>query len=113
MLLWVETYLNQFLDGILICKAMFLDDELEQIYKENGFCEKTSMKLLNAVFNRMPKQEDALRMQPEHFLNKLKQIESSWKLFCKRHAEFNPDAIRKYFIEHIGISSAVKNYMKW
>ena len=50
---------------------MFLDDELEQIYKENGFCEKTSMKLLNVVFNRMPKQEDALRMQPEHFLNKL------------------------------------------
>lgn len=94
-------------------KLMFLDDELEQIYKENGFSKETSVKLLKAAFNRMPKQEDALRMRPEYILNKLKQIENSWKLFCKRHAEYDPNCIKKYFIEHIGISDAVKNYMKW
>ena len=113
MPLWVEMYSSQFLDGILIYKAMFLDDELEQIYKENGFCKETSAKLLNAAFNRMPKQKDALKMRPEHFLNKLRQIESSWKLFCKRHTEYDPDGIKKYFIEHVGISDAIKNYMKW
>ena len=91
---------------------MFLDDELEQIYKENGFCKETSVKLLKAALNRMPKQEDALKMQPEHFLNKLKQIESGWKLFCKRHTEYDPNGIKRYFIEHIGISDAVKNYIK-
>lgn len=32
---------------------MFLDDELEQIYKENGFCKETSMKLLNADTNQI------------------------------------------------------------
>lgn len=113
MLVWAEMYLNQSLDGIQIYKVMFLDDELEQIYKENGFCKETSIKLLKAALSRMPKQKDALKMQPEYFLNKLKQIESSWKLFCKRHTEYDPNGIKKYFTEHVGISDAVKNYMKW
>ena len=75
---------------------MFLDDELEQIYKENGFCKETSIKLIKAALNRIPKQEDASKMQPERYLNKLKQIESGWKLFCKRHTEYNPNDIKRF-----------------
>ena len=92
---------------------MFLDDELEQIYKEHGFSKETSTKLLKAALQRMPKQEDALKMRPEYFLNRLKQIEGSWKLFCKKHAEFNPDGIKNYFINCIGITDNIKKYMKW
>ena len=92
---------------------MFLDEELEEIYRKEGFGEQTSIKLLQTALNRMPKKEEAIKMRPEYFLNKLKQVESGWKLFCKRHSEFEPNGIRNYFVNHVGVSDSVKNFMKW
>ena len=71
---------------------MFLDDELEAIYTENGFNPETSFRLLKACLNRIPKPD---QVRPTDYFNEIRKIEGSWKLFCKRHGEFEPDGFRK------------------
>ena len=70
---------------------MFLDEELESIFKENGFNEDTSYKLMQACFRRLP---DPKNVRGIDFMNDLRKVESGWKLFCKRHEEFRPDGFR-------------------
>lgn len=58
---------------------MFLDEELEAIVKEDSnITMETVKKLLNACFNRIP---DAKTCDTTTFLNSLKQVENSWRLF--------------------------------
>ena len=52
---------------------MFLDDELEAIYRENGFSTETSKKLLQACVNRFPNPDG---VKPGDFLNELRKIEA-------------------------------------
>lgn len=70
---------------------MFLDEELNKIHEEGGFCEETSVKLIQACFNRLPKPED---LTSRDYINEIKKIEGSWRLFCKSHVEYNPDGFR-------------------
>lgn len=71
---------------------MFLDEELEQIYKENGPSSNTREKLYRALINRML---DINKQTPSNFLTGLKQIDNAWRLFCKRHPdEYEPEGFR-------------------
>lgn len=71
---------------------MFLYEELEQIYKENGPSSNTTEKLYKALANRMQNFNDP---NPTNFLTVLKQIDNAWRLFCKRHPdEYNPEGFR-------------------
>ena len=70
---------------------MFLDNELEAIYKNGGFNPPTSFKLLKACLSRIPKPD---QVRPTDYFNEIRKIEASWKLFCKRHVEFNPDGFK-------------------
>lgn len=72
---------------------MFLDEELENILKENeNDSVKACKNLLNACFHRLP---DANKVTAATFENSLRQIENSWKLFCSRHRQFKPDGFKK------------------
>lgn len=53
---------------------MFLDDELEQIYKEKGVTTESSKELLQTCLKRFPNPEKCSNMT---FLNTLRQIEAS------------------------------------
>ena len=78
---------------------MFLDDELDQIFEEGGFTPETLIKLLQACINRMPSQEETKTMPVSVSLTKLKQIDNSWKLFCKKHdGYFNKDGWRNWIL---------------
>lgn len=78
---------------------MFLDDELEQIFEEGGFTTETSIKLLKACINHMPSKEETQTMAPSAFLTRLKQIDNSWKLFCKKHdGYFNKEGWRNWVL---------------
>lgn len=73
-------------------KAMFLDEELEQIYKENVQSDETSENLYKAMINRL---SDINKQNPLNFLAELKQIDNAWRLFCKRHpGEYEPEGFR-------------------
>ena len=90
---------------------MFLDDELEAIYTEHGFSTETSVRLLKACIARIRKPEDCPR--PEDFLNDIKRIENGWKLFCKRHSEFNPDGIKRFYCKDNNLPPKILKYMHW
>lgn len=85
---------------------MFLDEELEEKLKEGA----TSGVLLQTCFNRLPNPETCT---PETFLNTLRQVENSWKLFCKRHPNYNPDGIKNYFCDFIEVSQDIRDFMRW
>lgn len=70
---------------------MFLDEQLEQISKENGPSSNTNEKLYRALINRM---SDINKQNPLNFLTGLKQIDNAWRLFCKRHPEYEPEGFR-------------------
>ena len=89
---------------------MFLDDELEAIYTTNGFTPKTSIRLLQACLRRIPN-PDAVK--PTDFLNEIRKIEGGWKLFCKKHSEFNPDGFRKFMITHCSLNERTREYLHW
>lgn len=65
---------------------MFLDEELDQIHYENYGKENCAILLLKAMNNRMPKKDEVATMNPHDFINTLKRIDNSWRLFCKKHS---------------------------
>ena len=79
---------------------MFLDEELDQIHYENYGEEKCPILLLNAMINRMPKEDEVAKINPNDFLNIIKRIDNSWKLFCKKHSgAYKEDAWRNYVLK--------------
>lgn len=75
---------------------MFLDEELEKIYKEyknnsiehsNIIIKECSDMMIKAMVSRLKESDD-----PEIFLTTLKQIDNSWRLFAKRNKDINSDA---------------------
>ena len=73
---------------------MFLDEELDQIHSENYGKRNCAILLLKAMINRMPK------MNPHDFLNTLKRIDNSWRLFCKKHSgAYKEDAWRNLVLK--------------
>lgn len=88
---------------------MFLDEELEKIYQENGLNKETSKKLILACFDRIAKTP----LNPKVFLPAIKRTNNSWLLFCKRHPEFNPDGFKNIMIKKIGLTDSIKKYLDW
>ena len=79
---------------------MFLDEELDQIHSENYGEEKCPMLLLNAMINRMPKKDEVATININDFLNTIKRIDSSWRLFCKKHSgAYKEDAWRNWVLK--------------
>lgn len=89
---------------------MFLDDELEQIYKEKGVTTESSKELLQTCLKRLPNTEKCSNMT---FLNTLRQIEASWKLFCSRHKEYNPNGIRDFIMGRMQLSKNILEVLHW
>ncbi len=92
---------------------MFLDDELDQIFEEGGFTPETSIKLLKACINRMPSKEETQTMAPSAFLTRLKQIDNSWRLFCKKHEEFNKDGWSNWVLRSDTPEGKFKKALGW
>lgn len=79
---------------------MFLDEELDQIHSENYGKENCAILLLKAMVNRMPKMDEVATMNPLDFLNTLKRIDNSWRLFCKKHSgAYKEDAYRNLLLK--------------
>ena len=83
---------------------MFLDEELEKIYKEyknnsmersNIMIKECSDMMIKAMVSRLKESDD-----PEIFLTTLKQIDNSWRLFAKRNKDINSDAWREFVKSH-------------
>ena len=88
---------------------MFLDDELKNILSENGFGKETSFKLLKACLSRLP---DPQKVSPKVYLDTLKQIDLSWRLFCKSDKRFNPEGFKNW-ISRDGLEPNIKEYLHW
>ena len=85
---------------------MFLDEELENVYKEKG---DTTLPLLRTALNRLP---DPKIVGVTNFLNTVKQIDGSWKLFCKRHPYFDEDIFR-WHILYSDEDDKLKKALNW
>lgn len=92
---------------------MFLDDELNQIFEEGGFTPETSIKLLQACINRMPSKEETQNMAPSVFLTKLKQIDNSWKLFCKKHPGYYKEDAWRIWVLRSDTTGKFKKALNW
>ena len=75
---------------------MFLDEELEKIYKEH---KDNSVECLNMLIRAMATRLKELA-DPEIFLTTLKQIDNSWRLFAKRNKGINPNTWREFIKCH-------------
>ena len=79
---------------------MFLYEELDQIHSENYGKENCETLLLKAMINRMPKEDEVAMINPHDFLNTIKRIDNSWKLFCKKHSgAYKEDAWRNWVLK--------------
>lgn len=94
---------------------MFLDDELNEIFKQKGFGKKTSLELIKACMKRLDFEHgwDAL-------YNSLKRTDSSWRLFCKKHKLFDENGFRKVYLHTIGddaeglrLQEKIKKALNW
>ncbi len=89
---------------------MFLDDELKNILSENGFGKETSFKLLKTCVSRIP---DPKKVNSKVFLDTIKQIDGSWRLFCKSDSRFNPEGFRNWISSDDGLGPIIKDYLHW
>lgn len=83
---------------------MFFEDELEQIvenHKEDDSSKEMVKDILICWKNRIPDPDNV-----QNFINKVRQLEYGWQLFCKKHKEFKPQAFRNFILE--GVSEETK-----
>ena len=74
---------------------MYLDEELEQIYAQEGHDpHRKAILLLECLTNRLPQPDAAT--QPDVLFTEMKRIDNGWRLFCSRHSEYNPDGWRSW-----------------
>lgn len=71
---------------------MFLDEELEEILSEDLSANAEAERIKQAWMKRFPNAP----CSKSNFANALKQIDSSWSLFCKRHGEYKVEAFREF-----------------
>lgn len=91
---------------------MFLDDELESICQDETISKEKSIMLFQACLKRIPKPD---QVRPQDFLNEIRKIEGSWKLFCKRHPQYRPEGFRDLMMKQCGdiLSKPVLEYLHW
>lgn len=96
---------------------MFLDEELEQIYSAHkSESSNRGVELWKACTGRIPKNAEN---NPEIFINSLRQIDSSWQLFAKRHSDMNPNFFRTIILDHVvpednpELKAKLKSDLKW
>lgn len=92
---------------------MFLDDELNQIFEENGFNPDTSVKLIQACINHMPSQEETKTMSVPEFLTRLKQIDNAWKLFVKKHPGYYKEDAWRIWVLKSDTNGKFKKALNW
>lgn len=85
---------------------MFLDEELELIYKKDKYNSKL---LFKALLERI---KEPVPGQLQVFLNSIKQIDNSWRLFCNRHEQFRENAFREYILES-DQDDKLKKVLRW
>ena len=90
---------------------MFLDEELENIRQEGGYNEETSIRLLKACLSRIRPLSEC--KNGDEFLNNIKRTEGSWKLFCKKHPEYNPNGIRDFYKSKMAMPKSILDFMHW
>ena len=88
---------------------MFLDDELEQIYNKDIDYKSKILELFTAMANRM---EDPSKCSVETYLLKLKQIDNSWRLFCKNHDDLYMNGFRDLILKSDS-SGEIKKLLHW
>ena len=87
---------------------MFIDEELEECYKMNYLMDSKVKAIHQALVNRFPDPTTPIN----ELLVKVKQIDNGYRLFCKRHQEFNPDGFRNLILkaDHTGKFKKVLNW---
>lgn len=85
---------------------MFLDEELEKAY--NGGASVTQ--LILTCLDRVKQAENELITL---YLATIKRTENSWRLFCKRHTQFDSNGFRNFMIKEVGVPDSVRKYLHW
>ena len=79
---------------------MFLIEELEIIHaKENLDIKSKIAQMLKAMVNRVPEPEEAVKMSLADYLTTLKLVDNRWRLFCKRHPNYDKDGWRDWVLK--------------
>lgn len=72
---------------------MFLDEKLEKIYSENSDRGKRAKELIIACVESLDKTNVTT------YLDSLKRVDYSWKLFCKKYKEYDINGFRNYVLK--------------
>ena len=88
---------------------MFLDDELEEVYKKKG-CDPimASGTLFATCVKRML---DPEKNSVEDCISQWRRIDNGWRLFCKKHPELSPDGFKDVLIEE-GLPTSIRMALK-
>lgn len=90
---------------------MFLDEELEQIFQEEGLTKECASKIWKACVNRLP---DLNKVSDREYITVVKQVDNGYRLFAKRHPEFIIDGFRALVIKAMpGTEEEVKRILNW
>lgn len=73
---------------------MFLDEKLEKIYSEHSANKaECAKKLIISCIESLDTTNN------KTYLNSLKRVDYSWKLFCKKHKEYDSNGFRNYIFK--------------
>lgn len=87
---------------------MFLDEKLEKIYSENSDRGKRAKELIITCVESLDKTNATT------YLDSLKRVDYSWKLFCKKYKEYNINGFRNYVLKCAGFKADVfKKALGW
>lgn len=82
---------------------MFLDDKLMEIWEESKTSGKgivdVCQEMMDECTSRIPNPAD---VSVADWINSIKRIDNSWKLFCKRTSYFNPDGFKQVMMNRCG-----------
>lgn len=87
---------------------MFLDEKLEKIHSENSDKGKCAKELITACVESLDKTNVTT------YLGSLKRVDYSWKLFCKKHKEYNIEGFRNYVLKCAEDKASIyKKVLNW
>lgn len=91
---------------------MFLSDELENIYTENTGDMRLLNKLLKACFATL-REKSYYYKHPNDILPDIQRMDNVWRQFCKKHKEFDRDAIKTLYTRNVDLTYQILHQLHW
>lgn len=90
---------------------MFLEDELNKIYNEEGVTQDSTFKMIKAIHERTPDPKNGI----DDYINAVRRNDYIWHSFCKGKPQLNPEGYRVFMLRNLNNADTLRaiQIFKW